>query len=330
MTKNISKYRFDYSGNWSGGGQAFLNNARHAESRHPILSGDRSSTTLVPRNYPGLTHLRSGDYVLIPQNAWPWNLKCETPEEARIALGLRIASTLAMKRAHGIVRISTTIPTGPAGKPSSPIIHNVLDSGFEEALAEVKNTSIASALDKFVCVGSTFSYKNMDRLARAYKLYRDGGGTVGLYWAGAESNQKVARRIQSTLGGLSDVSIVGSTISRIEALAAMRDAHAVILPSLVEASPLTALEATFANPNVILSDIPGHREVFGFDHPAPNGAYFTPTSDGDLARRLWEAGNTPLTAAHASLNSYEYRESERVRWGNQIVEWLGKLNACHS
>lgn len=319
-------YTFDYSGNWSGGGHAFLNNARHASSRHAILSGDATSTPIIARNFPERNHLRSGQYVLIPQNAWPWNLTIETPAEAKIALGLRAASTIAMKRARAAVRISTTIPPAGGKIPSSPVIHNVLDTGFEETITYAQKTSVSVAAGKFVCIGSTYSYKNMDRLARAYKLYRDGGGAIGLFWAGAPSNLKVANRIRSIFDGLSDVSIVGTSISRAEALASMRDAHAVVLPSLVEASPLTALEAAYANPHVIFSDIPGHREIFGFDHPAPGGAYFPPTSDGLLAQRLWTIGDAPVTDAHASLNSFDYRESERIRWGDQLAEWLTSLS----
>lgn len=274
--------------------------------------------------------MQTGGYVLIPQNAWPWNLTVETTEEAKIALGLRAASTLAMKRAHAVVRISTTIPAAGSKVPSSPVIHNVLDTGFEDTISLSQKTIVDEATGKFVCIGSTYSYKNMDRLARAYKLYRDGGGTIGLFWAGAPSNKKVAHRIRSILNGLSDVSIVGTPISRAQALASMRDAYAVVLPSMVEASPLTALEAAYANPHVILSDIPGHREIFGFDHPAPNGGYFPPTSDGQLAQRLWTVTDAPLEDTHACLNSYDFRESERVRWGDQLAEWLTALNASNS
>lgn len=326
MPARSAQIHFDHSGNWSGGGRAFLNNAEHASSRHTILSGDTDSTPLVPRNFPDSSRLRTGNFILAPQNVWPWNPIVETPSEAKIALGLRVPSEIALRRAAAVMRISTAVPLRGQKVPNSPIIPNVLDTGFEEAISTLDLEPRSSTNGSFVCIGSTFSYKNIERLVAAYKLYRDGGGSAGLFLAGAPSNPKVYSRVQSALEGLDKVTIVGRPIDRHQALHFMRRARAVVLPSLVEASPLTALEAAWANPNVIMSDIAGHREVFGHDARVPDDSYFPAGSVGPLAQRLWTATDAPLEAAHSSLNDYEYRENARVKWGDSIAEWIQSLD----
>lgn len=326
MPGTSPSYYFDRSGRWSGGGRAFLNNADHASSRHRVLSGDPDGIPIVPRNFPDASKMKTGNFILAPQNAWPWNPVVGTLPELKIAFGLRGPSEVALRRAAAVLRISSAVPVRGHKVPFSPIIHNVLDTGFEDAVSTLKLETRNEARGCFVSIGSTFSYKNAERLAKAYKLYRDGGGSAGLFLAGAPSNPKVLAKVKSILGGLDKVTIVGSAIERRRALDAMRQAHAVVLPSLVEASPLTALEAAWANPNVIMSDIAAHREIFGHDARVPNSSYFPANSIGFMAQRLWTAAERNLDTAHSFLNDFEYRENARIEWGDSIAEWLHSLH----
>lgn len=316
-------YHFVTEGSWSGGGTAFLNNASHAAKRHKVLNGDNSTVPIIARNFRNSKSHPRGKYVLAPQNALPWNRVVGSVNEVKTAYGLRALSEISMNRASAILRISSSIPEPFVSVPLSPVIHNVLDTGFEDALKLQGSQRSSDAHGRFVSIGSSFSYKNLDRLASAYRIYREGGGSKGLLLIGAlDSNRRMAARIRFTLSGLSDVTITGGSVGRAEALAAMRDAHAVVLPSMVEASPLTALEAAYANPNVVLSDIAAHREIFGFEISVPEEAFFAPDSVGLLAQSLWRADQGPLAMAHEKLSKAEYREEERVKWGDSVAEWL--------
>ena len=70
-------------------------------------------------------------------------------------------------------------------------------------------------------------------------------------------------------------------------LATLRDAAVVVLPSLVEASPLTPLEACAMTPRVVMSDIVAHHEVLApFGDAAETGqAAFFDTRNAVIARR---------------------------------------------
>lgn len=326
MSAISTRYHFDESGRWSGGGRAFLNNAAHAAARHKILSGDQASIPIVSRNFPQPQLIHSGRFVIVPQNAWPWYPVARTGNELARVAALRAASVISMHRALAVGRISSAIPAWNSRITFSPIIHNVLDTEFEKTVARLSGKARAEAAGSFVYIGSSHAYKNVDRLALAYRLYREGGGTRGLFLAGPLSSAKSVSRIAAMLERVPGVTIsFGDSLSRADALASMRDAHAVILPSIAEASPLTALEAAWANPHVVMSDIPGHREIFGFDHTPPHDAFFNVRDAGSLAQRLWSVENSPLTEIHSALSSAAYRERARIAWGNSIAEWISSI-----
>src|SRR5699024_1227340 len=123
-------FRFDRSGGWSGGGKAFLNNVEHAEKRHRILRGGSEATLIIPRNVPVRGARTPKRFLLTPQNAWAWELSFSGPQELKYIAGLRLASEYYVRRASGVLRISSSIPRAPGKRSSSPIIHNVLDPDF--------------------------------------------------------------------------------------------------------------------------------------------------------------------------------------------------------
>ena len=131
------RFHVDASGRWSGGGRAFLENARRAADRHPVLTMESTSGTvpLIPRNVPASASGRRRPYVLAPQNAWPWTPVAVGLEEVARVARLRVASELFLRRAAAVLRINATIPSPLPPERTSPVLHNVLDPHFEEALA---------------------------------------------------------------------------------------------------------------------------------------------------------------------------------------------------
>lgn len=321
----MTTFFVDGTGSWSGGGQAFLSNARYAAERHSILRGDGpGSVPIIPRNIPARSSRTPGKFVLAPQNAWPWVPSARgLGEYSRLAI-LRVGSEYYARKAHAILRISSTIPPGGLGVATSPVIHNVLDRGFEDALQQSETESIRDAKGALVSIGSVYSYRNFTRLVDGYLSYRDAGGDLPLFIAGPPSNKKVVRQLDSVAARHPQIRTRWGSMSRSRCLAAMRDAACVVLPSLVEASPFSALEAVAMNPNVLLSQIAGNDEILRpFGHP--NGdALFDPRSPSAIADALGRDYSQAFSC-HNALKEPQRREHERERWALSIADWLHTL-----
>jgi glycosyltransferase involved in cell wall biosynthesis len=323
-------YRFDRAGRWSGGGKAFLNNVDHAEGRHTILRGGASAIPIFARNLPPRAQIPNTPFLLAPQNAWPWAPTFSGIQELGRLAVLRLASELFMRRAAGVMRISSAIP--PINSNSSPVIHNVLDTGFEHDLITSRSAEVDSeAVGAVVSVGSLNSYRNILNTIGGYRRYRQAGGRLRLWIAGPPGSRSVQRQLERATRGVTGVTIRLESLSRSDCLAALRSAAAVILPSKVEASPVAALEAAASNPNVIASRITGHVELLSEYGPLPDNCLFDPTSPDQLASALAtaeinaDAGTGSLVASHERLIRQEVREAARVRWGDRIAHWLQVL-----
>src|SRR5699024_974471 len=116
------------------------------------------------------------------------------------ATALRVASDVALRRASAMLRISSVIPT-TVDTPSSPVIHNVLDGGFEEALAA--STSRQSPWQgHVVSIGSLHSYRNVPGLIAGYHRYRDAGGQAPLIVAGPAGSPAAVADAREAARGL--------------------------------------------------------------------------------------------------------------------------------
>ncbi|SNC61733.1 Glycosyltransferase involved in cell wall bisynthesis [Kytococcus aerolatus] len=319
----MKRFEFVSDGAWSGGGGAYFNNVAHAAARHSILAGGPGAIPVFPRNVPHGRNLPE-TYLLAPQNAWPWAIRGAAKSELRRVLLLRAASEWHMRRASAIHRISGAIPT--LGDPAkySPVMHNPLDTGFEEALAASEDESVPVARGRFVAIGSLNSYRNVSTLFEGYRRYREGGGTHGLYVAGPPKAPEVLRCLQAQAQGIPDLEFHPGALSRPVALAALREAHAVVIPSRVEASPFSVLEAVSLQPRVIPSAALGVREILLRLKTADDEAFFDPDSPAALARALW---TPPDVSAdwHRALRTHAQREQERLVWGDELARWLESL-----
>lgn len=319
-----ASFFFDHAGQWSGGGRAFLSNAEHAARRHPVLAGGPDAIPIIPRNVPARGGRRPGRFVLAPQNAWPWAPRARGPRELALVAGLRVASETYLRRADAVLRISEAIPV--RGRRTSPVIHNVLDGGFEEALESSRGTDAPEAEGRLVSIGSGYSYRNVTRLLHGYAQYRAEGGGLDLWVAGPAGTSHTVREVESLAAGIDGVHLRWRPLTRAQAIAALRVSAGVVLPSLVEASPLSALEALAVSPRVVLSDIPGHRGILaGYDEPA-GAMFFAPRSTAAVAAALHAVTGGPGASCHDVLKRAEVREHARIDWGDRVASWLSGLD----
>lgn len=321
------RFRVDESGEWSGGGRTWLANARFAAQRHAILRGGEDAVPVIPRNVPAdLRDLRR-TIVLAPQNAWPWALRGVAAAELPRVLALRGLSEAGQRVAAGVLRISSSIPVlGTAGR-YSPVLHNVLDPGFEEALEASLDVPVPDAAAGFLVIGSANSYRNLVTVVRAYAEYRAAGGRSPLLIAATVGPRAIMEDVRRAAASIPGIMLSWSGMPRASCLAYMRRASAVILPSRVEASPLTFLEAHAVNRRVLASRIPGHVEMGAQYAPMTpvSPGFFAPDDVHELAA-LMSSADPPISLTDL-LSAPAEREERRERWAADVAGWLESLGA---
>jgi glycosyltransferase involved in cell wall biosynthesis len=321
----------DTRGRWSGGGTAFLNNVGVLDGKE--LGGrSRGNCYLLPRNMPVSARMPGTPCVVAPQNALPWNPIWRGAREGLRVSALRIGSEVTGRRADALLRISSAIPTmGRSAPQVSPIIHNVLDPSFEQCINGATALLNYDARGAFVSIGSIGAYRNIDRLITAYTRYRRAGGSRRLLVAGPVPDRRYARELEKRCDPIIGLTLMPISLTRDECIAAFASAFAVVLPSLVEASPLTALEAATVNPRLLLRSIVGHTEMLSLYGTPGTGAWFDPLSTDSMASALLHAESNiaPFQVAHQHLASASHRELLREEWLERVVMWLRSLEIGH-
>lgn len=332
----MTRFYVETAGRYSGGGRAVISNCQFAAERHPILQGSKAAgdVPFLMRNVPVRGTRPRGPYVWGPQNALPWSRHLRGPREAMLVGRLRVASEWYGRRALAQFRTSSAIPV--LTQPCSPVLHNVLDAGFEEALAASASATFEPAAGHIVSIGSGYSYRNLSGLLAGYERYRQMGGGKPLFIGGAPGGSRAQREVEVAAAALPDVRLHWGAMPREQFLAALRDAAVVVLPSLVEASPLSALEANVLSSRVIMSDIIGHREVlarFAAGADAGDASFFSPSDPDSLATALLRADASDNTGPwHSTLARVEKREQARESWADAFAAWLdtvAKLCGSH-
>ncbi len=311
----MTRFTFLEDGRWSGGGRGYLELARFAAQRHEVLNGGPDGIQILPRNVPARGQRLRRPFVVTPQNAWPWASEGAHPRELARVWGLRAASDLVLRAAAGVLRISSAIPV--AGRPDrySPVIPNVLDPGFEAALEASYDVDARAIEGRILTIGSCYSYRNLERLIEAHRL---SGDPRELLIAGPVGSPAVARRVATAALDAPRVRIRWATLARPTCLAWLRAADLVVLPSMVEASPFSALEAFAVQPNVLASDIPGHREVLAGYAPDGDRVFVDPTSVEAWAKALGRGG---AGRTHDELRDADQRAERRIRWARDVASW---------
>lgn len=299
---------------WSGGGQVVVRNLRET-------LGDarpRGAVPLIARNWVTPEELRSGNFILMPQNAWPWNLStCTAPEVPRVG-ALRALSSLSLRRARLVIRISEAIPVKNA-RQSTSVLHNVLDSDYENLRISREGADFPQS--PFIAVvGSMYSYRNLGRLFLGFHEYRRTGGRLDLYVTGwsPRPGKSLASGVET-----SGLHLFPGQISRGKVGSLFSEAAGVIFPAVVEASPITLLEALAVNPNVQVSRIAGHVGILQFNGltlPADN--LFQPTEVRAITAALHRIERHTHITRDIPWNNAQGRESIRGLWKQRLVRDL--------
>lgn len=324
----MARIWIDTSGSWSGGGAVVLRNLRVAATKRPDLLSFMDGpgrVRLIPRNFPVSRHRLGLPFLLMPQNAWAWHGTGLVLDEIPRRTILATASRVAMSRSGGVLRIASTIPSKSESSDGNlRVIPNVLDEQFETALVRAKDLELhLPSRDYFFCMGACYSYRNLIRLVKGYSLYRAQGGRTSLVLSTAPGSPHCFRTLREHARSTVGIMMI-PTVDRPAALRAMMGAEGVIAPALVEASPVTVLEALAITPRVALSDIPGHREILGND--TSNGPIFPATDVGAIADAFRR-----LDQGHGFFHQHRYamerqaRLEARERWTEDVCRQLETL-----
>lgn len=293
-------------------------NLLDAVARRPDVLSLTEGLPLFVRNHAPLPYLRTGKFLLMPQNAWPWRWTGVSPSLRRQTM-LRVASEASMRRARGVVRISGAIP--PIGTTAPGVLHNVLDDGFEKLLDAPPPDDVVLPERYVLCPGSVEPYRNVARLCEAYRAYRNAGGTTSLVVVGGGSASSEAT-VRAFARAHEDMTYVGPR-DRATTVHLMHRSWATVFPSLVEASPLGLLEAFAVAPRVALSRVTGHRELV-----TTHGAdvhEFDAEDVAGLATTLHALDTAPVAKPPAALATPEARTALRAAWADDLAERVSAL-----
>jgi glycosyltransferase involved in cell wall biosynthesis len=312
------RYWLDDSGRWSGGGTAVLNNIRSASEEYPDVFSRRESKdaiALVPRNVPTDVKRLLRPFVWMPQNALSWAPRI--PDDARLQFKLRLATELVSLRTQSMVRIGGSIPPLRAGV-TSPILPNVLDNNFEACLAAAEPNSAAAGA--FLAVGPAHSYRNLVPVVRGFRHYRANGGVSRLLIQTSGGLPAEETKLKELAAGTDGFELRLRPADRCEVISLMKASRAILLPSSVEASPLTMLEAHAAGIPVACSDITAHRELGD-----GNEILFHPDSVSDVAETMHCLDDADRMATNP-LQDLGNRSKQRSRWASALAAFLMGLD----
>lgn len=314
----MNRVALESSGNWSGGGSAVLRNLAMAlpeEVGHDCFP-------LIARNVAPASLVWSGRFLAMPQNCLPWVHHRTTPSEGTKIAAMRVLSEVTYARARLIIRISEAIPSSRFA-PSTPVLHNVIDSAFDGALDA--RAEFTAPFPYVACVGSINSYRNLARLVLAHSAYSVAGGTLGLIIVGrphTSALQELERKAQKSEGNLW---IISEHVDRATVLSIFRQAQGAIFPSLAEASPLSVLETLTVQRNIQLSQIAGHYGLLRANGiNATPDSFFGPT-DLESMRQAFER----LERGQEIPGSFEFetaqgRRQQRAIWSDTLRTYLAQ------
>lgn len=279
-----------------------------------VLKPQDHAVALIPRNVPASWTQLLRPFVWLPQNALPWGPPVSG--ERGLQGKLRLASGFVAHRATAMVRISGALPRLHSA-PTSDVLHNVLDESFEECLQAEPSSDGRGA---FVCIGSAHSYRNMDRLVEAYASYRREGGRSRLVLQlglGTPDRHEALYRLASSVDG---VDIRVRPASRAQVVSLMKSARGVLFPSIIEASPVTLLEAHAVGALTACSDIVAHREL-----GEAGDAFFDPYDVRAISVTMHWLDDAAPVGWHRLQDRAE-RQFERIRWTSELARFIGRID----
>jgi len=299
-------------GNWSGGGHSLLENIAFARRRHPDFFNDEG-VPLYLRNVVDGKDLLNGGYIYLPQNAWAWHGPTGSTYEFRKRALLRAISEVALARACRTIRIGPMIPSRSGDEN---ILANVLDESFESTLNSSKSISRPEWLPKnkfFFVPGSMWGYRNLGVVVEAFNEYVANGGTASLVLVGSFDSRSGARGVLESCFDNSSIYCVVKHISRVELLYGLEKCEACILSSIVEASPVTLLEAAAVGAPICAWNNEAYKYL-ARKNQMSEVSYVSNKSD------LLEYFFQPKNRTDYSIGKSQIREEMREKWVNSFVD----------
>ncbi|HUQ85021.1 MAG TPA: glycosyltransferase family 1 protein [Candidatus Limnocylindrales bacterium] len=153
--------------------------------------------------------------------------------------------------------------------------------GFDEKIQKKDKVQIVDKTKYFLYVGNAYPHKNLDRLIKAFSLFRkEDHENIQLVLVGKDDffykklNEKILKENYSGV-------VVRNNVTDKELAGYYQNAIALISPSLMEGFGLPVLEAMASACQVIASDIPSLREVC-----LDAAIYFDPYSIEDIKNKI--------------------------------------------
>lgn len=298
---------------WSGGGANLFRNLEYAESIAPHAF-DEDGLTVLASNIAPPDLLRSGAFVHIPQNAWAWNGKAVGFWEWRRRTLLRLGSEITCRRAAVGLRIGPMIPNYP--NSAIGFLPNVLDLDFEDALEMSQQADLPFGFTEpyWIVPGSLWSYRNIGAVLEAYKRRGSRFKDWKLLVIGPLSAESGLSNLDLDAG--SGVVVHTERVSRPEMLAAIAASSGCIFSSLVEASPVTVIEAAALNVPIIAWKTPAHEFICQAERI--DQAVFVETI-GELERAM----ALELEPSCAPVVERSSRDSQRDDWVSRLLDLTG-------
>ena len=244
---------------WSGGGANLFRNLEYAEAVAPHAF-DEDGLPVLASNIAPPNLLRTGEFVHIPQNAWAWHGSAVGAWELRRRTLLRLGSEITCRRAAISIRIGPMIPS--YARTAQEFLPNVLDLDFEDALHSKGEAALPFDFDDapyWIVPGSLWSYRNVGAVLEAYNNRRPRFKDWKLLLIGPLSTESGLRGLMAEQHD--GVVIHTERVARSEMLAAIAGSSGCIFPSVVEASPVTVLEAAALNVPLIAWRTPAHEYI---------------------------------------------------------------------
>ena len=207
---------FESGGAWSKGGGSLLRNLSEV-----VPASAPHGVPIIARHVVPRPLLRTGKFLVMPQNALPWVTHRSTRSEAAKTTAMLALSEVAMARTRLLIRISEAIPERRI-RPSTEVLHNVLDAAFEDCFDG--STPVIPGGPFLACVGSLHSYRNVSRLVQAHQRYRRAGGQLRLVVIGWPHPQAGPAIIEAAQGGDGSVYVISKEVPRAGVLATFADA----------------------------------------------------------------------------------------------------------
>jgi glycosyltransferase involved in cell wall biosynthesis len=191
----------------------------------------------------------------------------------------------------------------------------VTHEGFDEKISS-SATVVVDSTKYFLYVGNAYPHKNLDRLIKAFSLFRkEQSEDVQLLLVGKDDY--FYKKLQEKLTNENYSGIIIKNNAKDSELAAYyKNAIALIAPSLMEGFGLPVLEALSSKCLVLASSIASFREV------AKDAAiYFNPNAVGDINEKIKYAAGLDIRAKEKFV-THGFERSREFSWKRMALETL--------